>query len=67
MTDGTGTTETIKTAVKPARYDVFRNSDGDVGGWYSYAEGNGCYLGGELFRTRAEAVADGKRRVRVAS
>ncbi len=67
MTDGTGTTETIKTAVKPARYDVFRNSDGDVGGWYSYAEGSGCYLGGELFRTRAEAVADGKRRVRVAS
>lgn len=32
MTSNTDTTETIKTAVKRARYDVFRNSDGDVGG-----------------------------------
>lgn len=39
------------------KWDVFPNPDGDVGGWYSYAENETHYIGGSWHKTRKEAEA----------
>ena len=48
----------------PVKWQVFENTDGDIGGWFSYVEGGGFYLGGELFPTKREAEADARIRAR---
>lgn len=42
-------------------WEVFPNTDGDVGGFFSYVENQTHYLGGDLHKTRAEAVAHAKK------
>lgn len=45
----------------PIRWEVFANPDADTGGWYSHVEDGQHYLGGDLHRTKAEAVAHAKQ------
>ena len=39
------------------KWEVFPNSDGDEGGWFSYVESETAYVGGALHRTKKEAEA----------
>ena len=48
-------------ATGKARWEVFRNTDADVGGWFSYVEDDAHYLGGDLHPTKAEAEAHGRK------
>ena len=43
------------------RWHVFENPDGDVGGWLSYADNGTDYLGGDLHRTKAQAMAHARQ------
>jgi hypothetical protein len=43
-----------------ARWEVFPNTDADVGGGFSYVEDDAHYLGGDWHRTKAEAEAHGR-------
>ena len=44
---------------RPIRWEAFPNPG--EGGWFSYVEDAKYYLGGALFETEAEAIADAKR------
>lgn len=45
----------------PIRWEVFPNPDQDRGGWYSYVEGGGFYLGGDWHPTKADAKAHARK------
>jgi hypothetical protein len=47
--------------VGKARWEVFANTDADVGGWYSYVEDDLHYLGGDLHKTKAKAEEHGRK------
>jgi hypothetical protein len=49
------------------RWQVFENPDGDEGGWLSYVDDGTHYLGGDLHRTKAKAVAHAHQIAKAAS
>lgn len=48
------------------KWEVFPNSDGDVGGWFSYVENATHYLGGDLHPTKVKAEQHAREIVRAA-
>jgi hypothetical protein len=51
----------MKSMHPPITWEVFPNTDADVGGWYSYVADQQHYLGGDWHRTKAEAIKHARK------